>query len=192
DGRDALPLADGDALGVEDGQRANAVGFPVAHALGGVVHGGVHVLADQVHADLAAALERHVDELHALPLLEHDRADLVCLGGGGGSLCCAAMPWVCRARWAAPRPVPAGTRYSIGLVGSHATAGVARSVPARSMRSKTLVEICLIAASLEVPETVQRGATVAVRQPNTQRGRTLSARPRTTRRTGWSRTPVVI
>src|SRR2546430_14377089 len=85
--------------------------------------------------------------------------------GRGESLCFSAMPWMSRAIWSARPPVPAETTNSIGLVGSHAAAEVARSVPARSIRSKTLVEICLIAASLEVPETVQRGATVAVRQP---------------------------
>ena len=55
-------------------------GLPVADALDRVVDRRVHVLADQVDADLAAALERHVGELHAQRLLELDRDDLVLLG----------------------------------------------------------------------------------------------------------------
>ena len=47
--------------------------FQWLDALDRVVDGRVHVLADQVHAHLAAALERHVGELHAQGLLELDR-----------------------------------------------------------------------------------------------------------------------
>src|SRR6266850_5205950 len=42
--------------------------------------------------------------------------------GRGESLCFSAMPWITRAIWSAPPPVPAGTTNSIGLVGSQATA----------------------------------------------------------------------
>src|SRR5262245_24833089 len=71
---DVLPVTHGDARGVEDGQRAHLARFPMAHALDGVVHGRVHVLADEVHAHLAAALEGHVAELGAgEALLELDR-----------------------------------------------------------------------------------------------------------------------
>src|SRR3569832_2252173 len=49
------------------------------------------------------------------------------------SWCLAMMPWIVRAIWSAPPPVPAGTMISIGWVGSHAKAGadVRASVPAR-------------------------------------------------------------
>ena len=36
------------------------------------------------------------------------------------SLCLTTMPWIRRAIWSAPPPVPAGTTNSTGLVGSHA------------------------------------------------------------------------
>ena len=39
------------------------------------------------------------------------------------SLFLAATPWIKRAIWSAPPPVPAGTTNSMGLVGSHAKAG---------------------------------------------------------------------
>ena len=61
-------------------ERPHAAGLPVAHALDRVVHGRVDMLADEVHADLAAALEGHVGELGAGDrLLELDREDLVFL-----------------------------------------------------------------------------------------------------------------
>src|SRR3954470_18692767 len=43
------------------------------------------------------------------------------------SLCLTMIPWINRAIWSAPPPVPAGTTNSTGLVGSHgaATAGPA-------------------------------------------------------------------
>src|SRR5713101_4489267 len=84
-GRDFLPERVGDAGGVEHRQGPDAPGPPVAHALDGVVDGGVDMLADQVDADLAAALERDVGELHAQRLLELDGDDLVLLGGAGAA-----------------------------------------------------------------------------------------------------------
>src|SRR6185295_36311 len=42
------------------------------------------------------------------------------------SLCLTMIPWISRAIWSAPPPVPAGTTNSTGLVGSHAAAGPAR------------------------------------------------------------------
>ena len=42
------------------------------------------------------------------------------------SLCLTMIPWISRAIWSAPPPVPAGTTNSTGLVGSHA----ARAGPA--------------------------------------------------------------
>src|SRR5262245_21686593 len=79
DRRDVLPVGAGQAGAVEHGERPHPPGSPVAHALDRVVHRGVHVLADEVHAHLAAALERHVDELHPEGLLLLDREDLVLL-----------------------------------------------------------------------------------------------------------------
>src|SRR6478672_6264418 len=38
------------------------------------------------------------------------------------SLCLTMMPWIRRAIWSAPPPVPAGTTNSTGLVGSHPAA----------------------------------------------------------------------
>ncbi len=47
------------------------------------------------------------------------------------SLCLTMMPWIRRAIWSAPPPVPAGTTNSTGLVGSHAAcAGAANIAPA--------------------------------------------------------------
>src|SRR2546421_5157789 len=77
--------------------------------------------------------------------------------GRGESLCFSAMPWMSRAIWSAPPPVPAGTTNSMGLVGSHAAAGGARSVPATGMRGKKVVEILLLAAAPQVAQTGQRG-----------------------------------
>src|SRR6185369_3666447 len=42
------------------------------------------------------------------------------------SLCLTMIPWISRAIWSAPPPVPAGTTNSTGLVGSQAAAGPAR------------------------------------------------------------------
>src|SRR2546429_650290 len=75
DRRDLLPLRLGDPGGVEDGQRADTTGLPVAHALDGVVDGGIDVLAHQVDAHLAAALERNIVELHAGDGLFHLNRD---------------------------------------------------------------------------------------------------------------------
>src|ERR1043166_1100806 len=80
DGGDLLPLRHRDALGVEHRQRPHALGLPVAGALDRIVDGRVDVLADEVHAHLAAALERHVRELGAVDgLLDLDGDDLVFL-----------------------------------------------------------------------------------------------------------------
>ena len=38
------------------------------------------------------------------------------------SLCLTMIPWIRRAIWSAPPPVPAGTTNSTGLLGSHANA----------------------------------------------------------------------
>src|SRR2546428_1968477 len=67
--------------------------------------------------------------------------------GRGESLCFSAMPWMSRAIWSAPPPVPAGTTNSMGLVGSHAEAGVVRSVPVSSTTSETDVGVLIIGAS---------------------------------------------
>src|SRR5438034_224525 len=81
---DALPRAYGEPRGVEHRERAHPPGPPMARALGRVVHGRVHVLADQVDAHLAAPLEGHVGELDAREsLLELDREDLVFLRRAG-------------------------------------------------------------------------------------------------------------
>ena len=50
--------------------------------------------------------------------------------------CLLTMPWIVRAIWSAPPPVPAGTMNSTGLVGSHAaSAGAGTSCrPERSQR----------------------------------------------------------
>src|SRR3989441_3460738 len=58
--------------------------------------------------------------------------------GRGVSLCFSAMPWMRRAIWSAPPPVPAGTTNSICLVGSHAAAAgatVIARIPTTPMRS---------------------------------------------------------
>src|SRR6266545_2726351 len=81
DRRDVLPLRDRDARPVEHRERPDAAGLPVARALDGVVDRGVHVLADEVDAHLAATLEGHEGELHTLRLLQEDGDDLVLLGG---------------------------------------------------------------------------------------------------------------
>src|SRR5438132_12637155 len=79
DGGDVLPGRVGDAGSVEHRQGPDALRLPVAHALDRIVHRRVDVLADQVDADLAAALEGDVGELHAQRLLELDGDDLVLL-----------------------------------------------------------------------------------------------------------------
>src|SRR6266478_7173804 len=84
-GGDVLPGRVGNAAGVEHGQRAHPLRLPVADALDGVVDGRVDVLADQVDADLAAALEGDVGELHAQRLLELDGDDLVLLLRAGAA-----------------------------------------------------------------------------------------------------------
>ena len=45
---------------------------------------------------------------------------LTTISGSFISLCLTTMPWIRRAIWSAPPPVPAGTTNSTGLVGSHA------------------------------------------------------------------------
>src|SRR6266446_831300 len=77
--RNLLPGRIGDPIGVEYRERADALGLPVADALDRVVHGGVDVLADQVDAHLAPALERNVSELDAQRVLELHGDDLVLL-----------------------------------------------------------------------------------------------------------------
>jgi hypothetical protein len=47
-------------------------------------------------------------------------------------LCLMTMPWISRAIWSAPPPVPAGTTNSTGLLGSQAQAGKAQAAPAAS------------------------------------------------------------
>src|SRR5262249_60217594 len=79
DGRDLLPLLLRDAPGIEDRQRPNPSGLPMAHALDGVVDGRVDVLAHEVHADFTAALEGNVRELHPERLLELEGDDLILL-----------------------------------------------------------------------------------------------------------------
>ena len=51
-------------------------------------------------------------------------------------LCLVTMPWMTRAIWSAPPPVPAGTMNSTGRVGSQAAvAGTAESVSAAAPRA---------------------------------------------------------
>jgi hypothetical protein len=64
---------------------AQLAGAPLGHRLDRVVDGGVDVLAHQLHRHLAAALERHVDELGAGGLLDADGEDLVFLLGAGAA-----------------------------------------------------------------------------------------------------------
>ena len=45
---------------------------------------------------------------------------LTTISGSFISLCLMTMPWIRRAIWSAPPPVPAGTTNSTGLVGSQA------------------------------------------------------------------------
>src|SRR6185312_11418749 len=47
----------------------------------------------------------------------------------GMSLCLVTMPWITRAIWSAPPPVPAGTMNSTGRVGFHAASAGAVSAP---------------------------------------------------------------
>src|SRR5215207_5229362 len=49
------------------------------------------------------------------------------------SLCLTTMPWMRRAIWSAPPPVPAGTTNSTGLVGSHAASAGAATAHAASV-----------------------------------------------------------
>ena len=71
--------ADRNARCVEHGERTHGSVLPVTRALDRIVHRRVHMLADEIDADFAAALERYVGELHAQRLLELDRDDLVFL-----------------------------------------------------------------------------------------------------------------
>ena len=48
---------------------------------------------------------------------------LTTMSGSFISECLMTMPWIRRAIWSAPPPVPAGTTNSTGLVGSHASTG---------------------------------------------------------------------
>src|SRR6266478_39547 len=83
--RNLLPGRMGDPIGVEYRKRADAIGLPVADAFDRVVHGGVDVLADQVDAHLAPALERNVSELDAQRVLELHGDDLVLLLRAGAA-----------------------------------------------------------------------------------------------------------
>src|SRR3984893_11350342 len=83
--RNLLPGRIGDPIGVEHRERADALGLPVAHALDRVVHGRIDVLADQVDAHFAPALERNVGELHAQRVLELHGDDLVLLLRAGAA-----------------------------------------------------------------------------------------------------------
>src|SRR5215207_429725 len=53
------------------------------------------------------------------------------------SLCLTTMPWIRRAIWSAPPPVPAGTTNSTGLVGSQAAAGNDAAARAAAKRTAT-------------------------------------------------------
>ncbi len=83
--RDVAPAGRRQALGVEDGERPHPSGLPVAGALDRVVDGRVDVVAHEVRAHLAAALERDVGELQPQRLLELNRDDLVFLGRPGAA-----------------------------------------------------------------------------------------------------------
>ena len=69
--------------------------------------------------------------------------------GRGDSLCFSAMPWIRRAIWSAPPPVPAGTTNSICLVGSHAAAGVTTAKPMMSARRSLMTHSPLRRVSYE-------------------------------------------
>ena len=51
------------------------------------------------------------------------------------SLCLTMMPWIRRAIWSAPPPVPAGTTNSTGLVGSQAANAGAASANAQQRQA---------------------------------------------------------
>src|SRR5215475_3419730 len=85
-GRDVAPrLVAGDLVGdrqvlrVEHAERTQLAGAPLRHRLDRIVDSRVDVAADQLHRDLAAALERDVGHLHVRALLDRDRDDLVLL-----------------------------------------------------------------------------------------------------------------
>ena len=63
-------------------------------------------------------------------------------------LCLTMTPWIRRAIWSAPPPVPAGTMNSTGLVGSHAAiAGPATSrqaATAVALKRRTFVNLCIL------------------------------------------------
>src|SRR5262245_12820771 len=60
DRRNRLPISPWNACRIEDGKRADAICFPMAHALNGVVYGGIDVLSHQIDANLTPAFEWYV------------------------------------------------------------------------------------------------------------------------------------
>src|SRR5213078_4057895 len=69
----------GAALAVEQAKRLQLAAAPLRDRFDRIVDRRVDMLADELHRDVTAALERHIDELGADELLERDRDDLVFL-----------------------------------------------------------------------------------------------------------------
>src|ERR1700752_4565706 len=61
------------------------------------------------------------------------------------SLCLTMMPWIRRAIWSAPPPVPAGTTNSTGFLGSHpARAGAALASAAAAMDMLVAIAVLIV------------------------------------------------
>ena len=77
---------------------------------------------------------------------------LTTISGSFISLCLMTMPWIRRAIWSAPPPVPAGTTNSTGLVGSQAAwaAGAMRQQAPRRRRRRRRSTLCFWIGGIEL------------------------------------------